>query len=406
MDIKIIFWGTGKTAKRFIVNHPIFMKSVHVVGFTDTDSNKWNTFFGEYQVESPSTILNRNYDYIVVLSIYFKEIEDSLINLYQITLGQILSVDEAYELFLKKKYSSEIGNKFGSPQLLSELSYSERAYKRLLKEMNGLFAYLNLKEKYLPYIDGMEFAADEIICKPTVQKTEVPIWVCWLQGIENAPDIVKCCINSVRQNVKGKLHIISYENYSSYVNIQKDIIHKHEMGLISKTHFSDIIRLELLYRYGGIWIDATVLVMKDGLPDYVYELPLFMYKVGASIDEDYSDPRKFSSWFMATQKGNGLIGMTCKLINFYWKMELTYPYFLMHYLIRMVWDKYDNNDKNKLIFYSSNNYLLNNIINDTYDNALWTILKEEQPIQKLSYKQKFNNINTFYGYICETYLPA
>ena len=31
-----------------------------------------------------------------------------------------------------------------------------------------------------------------------------------------------------------------------------------DSGQITKTHLSDLLRLELLIRYGGTWIDATV----------------------------------------------------------------------------------------------------------------------------------------------------
>lgn len=37
------------------------------------------------------------------------------------------------------------------------------------------------------------------------------------------------------------------------------ILKKFENGYISITHLSDIIRVLLLYNYGGLWIDSTVL---------------------------------------------------------------------------------------------------------------------------------------------------
>lgn len=404
MNIKIIFWGAGKTAIKFITNHPMFMDYVHVIGFTDTDSDKWGTFLNQYYVEDPFTILQKDYDYIIILSIYLDEIRDTLIKTYSISPKQILSVDDAYEFFFKCRYGTEGENKFGFPSLLAGLSYSENSYKRFLKEMNDFFSYLHLKEKYLPYIQGINPQAYKTAPTYEAPKFNTPIWVCWLQGVENAPDIVKCCINSIRKNAEGILHIITYENYFYYVDMEKDIIRKHESGLISNTHFSDILRLALLYKHGGIWIDATVLLMKFGLPEYVYKLPLFMYKVGTTIDENYNDPRKFSSWLISAQKGNALIGMTYELINYYWTKEVTYPYFLLHYFIRMIWNKYDDTDKNKLILYSCNCYLLDNMSNKTYDEALWNMLEQEQPIQKLSYKHNFVIGQTFYNHICEIYL--
>ena len=45
-----------------------------------------------------------------------------------------------------------------------------------------------------------------------------------------------------------------------YVTFTDEIINKFNSGKIDYTHMSDILRAELLYRYGGMWIDATYLV--------------------------------------------------------------------------------------------------------------------------------------------------
>ena len=37
---------------------------------------------------------------------------------------------------------------------------------------------------------------------------------------------------------------------------------KHKNNIIDNTHFSDLLRLELLIKYGGTWIDASVLITK------------------------------------------------------------------------------------------------------------------------------------------------
>ncbi len=44
------------------------------------------------------------------------------------------------------------------------------------------------------------------------------------------------------------------------MNIPNSIVSKWKSNVISDTHFSDIIRTELLIKYGGTWIDSTVYV--------------------------------------------------------------------------------------------------------------------------------------------------
>lgn len=89
---------------------------------------------------------------------------------------------------------------------------------------------------------------------------KIPVWVCWWQGEENAPELVKVCINSIRNSIpneKAVLRLITFENYKQYVTLTETVIRKFEEGKITLTHLSDMLRAELLYRYGGLWLDAT-----------------------------------------------------------------------------------------------------------------------------------------------------
>ena len=44
------------------------------------------------------------------------------------------------------------------------------------------------------------------------------IWICWFQGIENAPELVKKCYESIRKNNPDKrIVVITSENISEYV---------------------------------------------------------------------------------------------------------------------------------------------------------------------------------------------
>ncbi|WP_228705710.1 capsular polysaccharide synthesis protein, partial [Klebsiella pneumoniae] len=51
------------------------------------------------------------------------------------------------------------------------------------------------------------------------------IWICWLQGEDNAPDIVKKCIENIRvhNSEKFEIYIITWDNYKEYVQIPKHI---------------------------------------------------------------------------------------------------------------------------------------------------------------------------------------
>ena len=98
---------------------------------------------------------------------------------------------------------------------------------------------------------------------PTETSTGNIVWMSWLQGEENAPIIVQQAIKSVRKNFPNrKVILIDNENLTSYVHLPDFVMEKWNKGLISNTHFSDLLRLYLLIEYGGVWVDATVFIKK------------------------------------------------------------------------------------------------------------------------------------------------
>ena len=55
---------------------------------------------------------------------------------------------------------------------------------------------------------------------------------------------------------KFQYTIITKDNWQQYMELPNHIIEKVENGKITLTHFSDIIRAELIKNYGGVWEHA------------------------------------------------------------------------------------------------------------------------------------------------------
>lgn len=62
--------------------------------------------------------------------------------------------------------------------------------------------------------------------------------------------------------------VIDQNNYRDYVDIPDYIIKKLDKKQMSLTHFSDILRMALLYEYGGVWMDATLFTVEE-IPDII-----------------------------------------------------------------------------------------------------------------------------------------
>lgn len=125
----------------------------------------------------------------------------------------------------------------------------------LIFKMKDKLVLHYIEKKYGNFIDALLKRNLE------TKKSETPIWVCWLQGEENAPELVKKCIASIRANANGhKVNVITEDNLSEFIQIPDYIIRNVAENKLSRTSYSDIIRSFLLAEYGGIWIDATFFI--------------------------------------------------------------------------------------------------------------------------------------------------
>lgn len=170
------------------------------------------------------------------------------------------------------------------------------------------------------------------------QSNEI-IWMCWMQGADNAPDFVRRIIANVRAHAGSRqVIVLSEQSIPQYCQLPVYIMDKYHKGVITPQQLTDIIRADLLARRGGLWIDATVLICQD-IPQYVFELPFFSVK---DIDNNYPSSRlvvdgtKWESYLIASQP-HSITAMFLRDALFeYWKnMDTIIDYFLVFYLAKM-----------------------------------------------------------------------
>lgn len=235
-------------------------------------------------------------------------------------------------------------------------------------------------------------------------KTKQIIWVCWFQGENQAPPIVKTCINSIKDHSNGwDVVIITKENMLNYVNIDERILKKWESGTISNTSFSDLLRVNLLAQNGGFWMDATIFLTKDMMPIEYYG-SFFSLK----SDDFPINPITMGFWsgyYIFSTKGNIIVEQWAEYFNkYYIKFNQPVDYFLVDYLLLLTLSNLD-----LLSFFQTKSingngrFLLQAMLNQpaTQEN-IKLILDDKQGVHKVTYKKKYklevNNIKTMYYY--------
>lgn len=214
------------------------------------------------------------------------------------------------------------------------------------------------------------------------------IWVCWFQGLESAPDLVKKCISSLETNLPNKeIIIITSENMKDYVEFPKFIYDKWKNGQISHTHMTDLLRLELLIKYGGTWIDSTVLCTEkeENIPNYFFNSELFFYQINKPGRDGQAIP--VSSWYLSAKTNNKVLLMTRFLCYEYWKKNNhLVDYFLFHHFFTIALENNEELWQNVIPRESASAHYLLLRLFDRYDDGMWKSIKAQTPFHKLSYK--------------------
>ena len=210
------------------------------------------------------------------------------------------------------------------------------------------------------------------------------VWWCWLQGEENAPEITKACLQSVKKNFPGKkIVVLSEKKISEYISLPDFIIEKYKKGIICTAHFSDLLRLELLIKYGGVWIDSTVLCTAE--PNYAFNTPLFAFKTN-----EKNDPATAAqNWFMSAEKNNPILILTKELLYEYWKKyNFTLHYFIFYFFMKLAAEKYET-EWNDIPFFSDvPPHIMQRELFTEYSKERMEQLKRMSDIHKLTYKFK------------------
>lgn len=105
---------------------------------------------------------------------------------------------------------------------------------------------------------------------------DAPIWTFWAQGEENMPPIAKKCLECARKNANGrKVMLLDMHSVRNYIDLPETIYILFRKNKIGMAHFSDIVRCALLAKYGGIWLDACILLTRpfDKFEKSFYTIP-------------------------------------------------------------------------------------------------------------------------------------
>ncbi len=228
---------------------------------------------------------------------------------------------------------------------------------------------------------------------PKKKLEKIPVWVCWWQGEENMPPIVKACVNRMRKLVpdNAQVHIVAWDNYAQYVDLPEFVLEKHKQGIIGAAHLSDVLRFALLRTYGGAWVDSTVCFSKKFTDELLTE------KFYTQRFESWEDcpteacRGKWCGFFIGGQADCEIFSFMFEALCYYWAHHnRIIDYVFFDYLL---WAGYCGVPaiRQSIDGVAPNNpniWLLQKHLNDAYKQESYENLLAQNEFFKLSYKGK------------------
>lgn len=275
--------------------------------------------------------------------------------------------------------------------------------KRFLRRYYGNILFHNkvvsqLRKEYTSHILNIS----KHLSTPS-QCYDCKIWVMWWQGLDNMPDIIRICYNSILTNADGlDVILITEKNFEDFISIPEYILDKFKKGIIPIAQFSDIIRFSLLAQHGGLWLDATTLVTNFKLTKLNNRFFTHKFKTNS---QSTPTTGRWSITIMSGPANCHFFYLMKELLYAYWlKENVLKEYFLTDYFILLLYkDVIEIKQLLDKVEWSKSNYLLRDFINEPYCKEKWESFSNQVHFHTLTRKASYHKLNnwhqTFYGYL-------
>lgn len=312
-----------------------------------------------------------------------------------IKIAKVTSIGDAINTF-RAKVDIQVMNRNGFKE-------TPTVKRRLMKKHKVMLEYF--EKMFDEYLENYEYNKvfsndDSEFCNR--------IWICWWQGLDNAPELVKRCIDSIQKNSgKYQVTILTDKNYKEFVDIPEWIEEKRKAGIITPTNYSDLLRLSLLAKHGGMWLDSTFFCASPRIEEY-FNYPLWSIKrpdyLHCSVASGY-----FAGYSLKCDSNNRWIFEVVRdfFLNYWKNNDTLIDYLLVDYMIVLA-QRHDKQIAEAFKEIIPNNPCcdeLFKILGEPYDDSIWQELKKDTALFKLTWKQEFplkkDGKDTFYAKLLE-----
>lgn len=209
------------------------------------------------------------------------------------------------------------------------------------------------------------------------------IYIFWAQGWENAPAICKLCRESwIVKNPGWEVVSVSMDDFEKYATPGFSMDGKN----VSFTNYSNILRLAILSKHGGVWADPTTFCytpLDDWMP-FLTQTGFFAFSKQKTTIAD---------WFLVSEPQGYVLQQYEQYAYRYWKYATSegryfWPHYLFEYLIQnnrrinMLWNQTPH-------ISSQGGYTVQKFLKQEgsdHDAAIPMLFDKKHPISKLDWR--------------------
>lgn len=208
------------------------------------------------------------------------------------------------------------------------------------------------------------------------------------------------CKNKWGGGANYTIIILDEKNISEYIALPPFVWDKLSNSTLSKTFFSDLLRVCLLATYGGVWLDATI-YLSGKIPTNLLSQDFFAFQRSVMPPQDYKIWQSFNNGYFVWDKE-----FKIRILNSFMSAKAHHPIILALQDILLAYWQSEQNAKHYFMFQIIFELLLQNefyaklncaITNDTdvhllqlhakepFDETLWKDIQRISSVHKLTY---------------------
>ena len=277
--------------------------------------------------------------------------------------------------------------------------WSDESLKSVDRKNKAILAFLkkDCGELIDRYVSAENPNIDEM-------SNHAPVWVFWLQGKEKMPELIRICHQSIESFAGSHpIKLLDKDNIRDYVSFSDDVWNRVEKGGLKVQHLADMIRVQLIRKYGGLWLDASVFCHKE-IPEAVFQKPVFSLK--GELMPEFVSKNRWTTFLMGGLPGNVLCSF---LDDFFMEWSNSrrpfIDYFMLDCAISLAYENIPavRSELDLIPIADGDCYWLNRMLDQPVNEELLREFSEEKSVfYKVAWNRQRNNGDnsfTLYNYL-------